>query len=151
MHDELPIPTPRDDRRRGARLVAGLRIRVGVREHRPHDGWMLWTPEARERALHVAATAYLGDHRLPLAEAERRSGIPRGLLAPYLRSHPVLLSMEEPVRLARAALEVRLYACAPHIASHRWRVDSARVSAESAALSNPLYMTRLLQRLKTAS
>ena len=102
-------------------------MRVGYAEPRPRDGWLDWTPEARERTLRAASAEY-ATHESPLAAVERRHGIPRDLLSRHLsHGHPVLLALPRSERLRRAAHEVGRLAHNPATVCRRWCVPPEEV------------------------
>lgn len=144
----------RTDRRRGARLVAGIRVTIGYRDDGRADGWYSWTPEARARALADAERDYAAEFHAHLAEIERRHGIPAKLFARFSAAGRTgLAARPEPLRLYRAAVEVLMHRVDAETAAARWavpreavaellsagalRLANARRDAEKAAREHP--------------
>lgn len=120
--------TLRPDRRRGARVVCGIRIRVGTVERRACDGWMDWTPEARERVLRVAAEEYAA-RETTLGALERSHGIPRDLLSRHVaHGHAALLALHRTERLRRATHEVGRLGHTLSAVCRRWCVPPEEVA-----------------------
>lgn len=136
--------TMRPDRRRGARVVSGMRIRVGVAEYRARDGWMDWTPEARERVLRVAAAEYAA-REVALSSLERAHGIPRDLLTRHLANgHALLLALHRTERLRRAVHEVGRLGHTLQAVCRRWCVPPEEVAPRAERLRSDTL--RLLNR-----
>lgn len=124
----------RPDRRRGARVVCGVRMRVGIAEVRARDGWMDWTPEARERVLRVAAAEY-ATRDVTLASLERAHGIPRDLLSRHVATgHAALLALHRTERLRRATHEVGRLGHAISSVCRRWCVPPEEVAPRAERL-----------------